>query len=109
MVSFAASHLFNSEVTFPTDYIFGKFPMKLLQFYVQITVYISYRDEIDTFKQFPIWYFPKCRKKERDWGGGKKKEMIKHHVFEENASKSRKDYFYSVKVLDRFSLQMIIA
>lgn len=34
MVSFAASHLFNSEVTFPIECVFGKFPMKLLQFYV---------------------------------------------------------------------------
>lgn len=40
--------------------------MKLLQFYVQITVYISYRDEIDTFKQVSNLIFSQMQgKKER--------------------------------------------
>lgn len=56
MVSFAASHLFDSEVTFPIECVFGKFPIKLLQFYIEIIVYISWihvkLKEMDTFKLY---------------------------------------------------------
>lgn len=65
---------------------------KLLQFYVQITVYIHIRDEIDTFKQFQSDIFPNAAKRKK-LGRGRREEMIKHHIFKKMCQKVERIIF----------------
>lgn len=67
--------------------------MKLLQFYVQITVYISYRDEIDTFKQFQSDIFPNAAKKKETGRGGREREKWLNIYFKKMCQKVERIIF----------------